>query len=178
MPTVRLASGEYVSDSRAIAARLEAAHPTPALHLGSAQLARLEAAMPGLFVALRPVYMPRVPGALLSGPSTAYWHETRPGIVGAPSLEQYAAEHPAEEAWAAAGPVLRQVTAWLAEDPSGPFFMGREVSYADFVWGAFLLFCRRLGGDVWESLLREVGDAGVHLRLLEGIEPWTKRDDH
>jgi hypothetical protein len=40
-----------------------------------------------------------------------------------------------------------------------------------------LLFVKLQGEDVWEKWLEKSGDREAHERLLEGLAPWTKRND-
>ncbi|KAK4129679.1 hypothetical protein N657DRAFT_640345 [Parathielavia appendiculata] len=178
IPTIRLPSGTYVTDSRKIAAALEEAHPSPPIHLDSPTLAKLEDLMRRIMVALQPVYIPLVPKRLLNEASLPHWHSTRPRWVGTSSIDEYERMNPASEAWDRAENFLKEVTGLLKAQADGPCFLGREVSYADFVWAGFLIFLRRMGEDVLEEGLRRSGDKEVHEALLKGLEPWTKRCDY
>lgn len=80
-------------------------------------------------------------------------------------------------AYNAAKPYLEEVTTMLKEDGSGPYFLGKEVSYADFVWAGLLIFMRRIGDDVYENVLKATGDRKVHEELLEGVKEWSARSD-
>ncbi|KAK4151060.1 hypothetical protein C8A00DRAFT_17488 [Chaetomidium leptoderma] len=179
IPTILLPSGSYIMDSRAIAEHLEAAHPsTPSLHLTSPILPRLEAIMPRLLPALAPMYLMLVPARLLSDASVAYWRVSRAEMVGMP-LEEFEKVRSPQACWDEVAPVLREVTALLKEENgsggAGPFFLGEEVSYADFVWAGFLLMCRCIGEEELEEVVKRSGDAEAHRALLKGLEPWTKR---
>ena len=93
-------------------------------------------------------------------------------------LYQLESEKGGPDSWNAAKPHLDEITAMLKEDSSGPYFLGRQVSYVDFVWGGFLIFMQRIGSDVWEALLKTVGeDADVHGKLLLGLDQWSLRND-
>ncbi|KAL1839244.1 hypothetical protein VTJ49DRAFT_1722 [Mycothermus thermophilus] len=175
IPTIRLPSGEYVMDSRVIAERIEALYPTPSARLDSAALARLYDLMPRLMAAIRPIFSVRVPKYILSEASQEYWYRTRGERVGMP-VEEFAAKNPEKECWDRADEVVKEVTGMLTEG-GGPFFLGEEVSYADFVWGGLLIFLKRQGEEeVYGELLRRSGDGEVHERFLKALEPWTKRD--
>ena len=115
-----------------------------------------------------------MPKALLNEASLPYWMETREGWFG--PLDEL--EKGRDQAYEAMAPILKEVSAMLEEDASGPFFLGKEVSYADFVWGGYLIFCQRLGEDVIEGVLERSGNAKVHKEFLEGLAPWTARGDH
>ena len=119
-----------------------------------------------------PIFIPRVPKVLLGPASVPYWMETREEWFG--PLDEL--EKGVDEGWKDMGEALKEVTEMLREDGTGPLFMGAEVSYADFVWGGYLLFCQKLGGDVIEGVLEGSGDAGVHTRFLEALAPWARED--
>ncbi|KAL2131219.1 hypothetical protein VTI74DRAFT_5396 [Chaetomium olivicolor] len=178
IPAVLLPSGKYIMDSRQIANHLESVYPNPPLHLDSPVLAKLEEIMTRLLPLLRPVYLPRVPRNILNERSRPYWMETRLKMTGGIPLDEFERANPAEGAYDAAAPLVREVTGWLKENGEGPFFLGAEVSYADFVWGGFLIFLERVGEGALEKVLERSGDAEVHRRLLSGIERWSKRADH
>ncbi|KAF7560081.1 hypothetical protein G7046_g4076 [Stylonectria norvegica] len=177
IPTVKFPDGTYVMDSRKIVNRIEESHPEPPLHLDSPVLSKLEALMPKIMGALRPVYVPWVPKRILNDASLEYWYRTRSATVGMP-LDQLEKEQGGQPAWDAAKPVLAEVEALLKQNPEGPFFLGKTVSYADFVWVGFLIFLQRIGQDVIEELYKVSGDAQLHKDILEAAAPWSKRNDH
>lgn len=176
-PTIRYTDGRYIMDSKAIAQVVEKDHPSPPLHLDSPYLQKLEDLLaPQMMPALRGNYMPFIPKRILNEASVAYWYRTREDKVGM-KLDVLEETEGGEPGFAKAEPLLRQVTGWLSEK-DGPFFMGSTVSYADFVWAAFLIFFRRIGPDKFSHLLERTGDPSLHLGLLAAVEPWSKRDDH
>ncbi|KAK4234981.1 hypothetical protein C8A03DRAFT_37196 [Achaetomium macrosporum] len=175
IPTILLPSGEYVMDSKKIALRLESLYPSPPLRLDAPALAKLEEIMAKrFFPPMRPIVLDRVPKRILNDASIPYWIRTRSEMVGMP-LEQFCAQHSHEECLAKAEPAIKEVTA-LLEENGGPFFLGKEVSYVDFVWAGNLFFWKRNGEDVFEELLKRSGNAEAHRKLLEGVAPWAKRD--
>ena len=172
-----LPDGTYIMDSRTIATKLEELHPSPSVYLDSSILSKLEQIMSQLMPTLIGIYIPLVPIRLLNEASHPYWYKTREPWVGMP-LDQLAAEKGGQKAWDAAKPYLDEVTSMLKGDDSGPYFMGQEVSYADFVWGGFLIFAQRVGTDVWEDFLKTVGeDADAHGKLLFALGKWSARSD-
>ncbi|RYP61802.1 hypothetical protein DL769_007555 [Monosporascus sp. CRB-8-3] len=177
IPTVIMPNGDYIMDSFEIADALEKAFPAPSLHLDSPYVEKLKAVMVDMRGVLIGVFMPLVPERLLSEASKPYFYETREANIGMP-LDRLARERGGDEAFKAAEPHLRKVTALLGENADGPFFMGKEVSFADFIWAGFLIFFRRVGDDVFQKLLDATGDRDLHLKLLEGVKPWSERDDH
>lgn len=132
--------------------------------------------MPELMPTLSGVYIPLVPQRLLNEASHPHWYKTREAKFGMP-LSKLAETKGGDVAYNGARPYLEQVTAMLKEDTSGPFFLGQEVSYADFVWAGFLIFFQRIGDDVFQKVLETSGDGDAHLALLVGVKKWSARND-
>ena len=84
-----------------------------------------------------------------------------------------------ESCYMAAEPTLKQLTKMLKENSDGPFFLGKDPSYADFVWLGLLNLWKTLGEEsVLGELLPWTGDPDVHLALMKAAEPWMQRVDH
>lgn len=164
-------------DSRKIATLIEEKYPEPSVRLDSAALAKLEGLMPKIMPLLKGIYMPLVPKRLLTEKSVGYWYETREKAVGM-SLDQLQKEQGGASTWAAIKPLIAEVDAMLIESPDGPFFLGKDPSYVDFVWAGFLIFFKRIGEDVFEELIKTSGNGKLHTDLLEAVAPWSKRNDH
>ena len=178
VPTVRFPDGTYVMDSRRIAEAINERYPTPAIQMESKYYTWLEKNYSALMTDLQGVYMPLIPARLLNEASVPYWHETRSENVGMP-LDQLAKERGGDVAWGLVEPLLKEVAGMLKENGDGPFFLGKEVSYADFWWAGFLLFVKEIGEDLWEELMRRSGEnAKAHEELLEAVRPWSERNDH
>ncbi|KAI1338730.1 thioredoxin-like protein [Xylariaceae sp. FL0016] len=176
VPTIMMPDDSYVMDSMVISQLLEKNHPEPSLHLDSPYTQRVRDQMVKS-QSLRGIYIPLVVKRLLNDCNHEYWHRTRSEWFGMP-LDQYEKEHGGEFAFSRSDEYLSNITALLRENEDGPFFMGKTVSYADFYWAGFLLFFERLGDDVFQRLLKGTGDGEIHLKLLEGVKPWSKRNDH
>ena len=169
-------------DSLKIAHALEERYPDPPLRMDSPYLTKLVNEKDGLMAPLRAAmfgnFVARVPEVLLNEASIPYWEETRNKRVGMP-IKEYEALHGGKAGFEAAGRGgMKEVTAMLKEHPEGPFFEGKEVGYADFVWAGFLLFLKRGGEDLYEGAVEVSGDRSVHDALLEAVRPWAERDDH
>jgi glutathione S-transferase len=176
-PTIQYTDGRYIMDSKAIAQTIDKDHPQPSLHLDSSYLTKLEEILPRLMPALSGHYIPTVPKRLLNEASVPYWYKTREAKFGM-TLDELEKSQGGETGWSKAEPMLKQVTEALKENPLGPFFAGKTVSYADFVWAGFLIFWRRIGDDKFSEVLKRTGDPAVHEALLKAVEPWSERDDH
>ncbi|RMD40240.1 hypothetical protein DV735_g4892, partial [Chaetothyriales sp. CBS 134920] len=174
IPAIKFGDGSYLMDSSAIATEIEKRYPSPSVHLDSPLLPKVEQLRDAVGQAFAGIFMPLTPERLLSEPAKAYWHKTREEWVGMP-LSQFAAERGGQRAWDALQPHLQEATALLKADQSGPFFLGTEVSYADFVWAAFLIWLQRLGQDVWDKALETAGpDAMFKKDLTAGSKTKVK----
>lgn len=124
------------------------------------------------------VYINKVPTRLLNDASLDHWYKTRVQRVGGVPLDRSEKEKGGQSAWDNAKPLVDEITNILKEKKGGPYFLGDEVSYADFVWAGFLMFLQRLGTYVWEKMMETMGtDAEMHVGLLNALEPWRLRDD-
>ncbi|KAI5467466.1 hypothetical protein BGZ63DRAFT_345739 [Mariannaea sp. PMI_226] len=175
IPTVEFPDGSYIMDSRQIVEAIEKAHPEPSVHLDSPVLHKLEALMNDVMGALAPIYIVSIPKVLLNPSAIPYWIETREKFVGM-SLQQLDEKRGGQQAWDAAKPFIQQVEALLKENQEGPFFLGKTVSYADFIWAGFILFIQRNG--FLEDLYNVCGDSQLHKDLIEATEPWHKRNNY
>ncbi|KAH7156421.1 hypothetical protein EDB81DRAFT_787014 [Dactylonectria macrodidyma] len=174
IPTVKFQDSTYLMDSRQIVNRIEESHPEPSIHLDSPTLAKLEAIMPRLMTALRPIYFLSVPRELLTERGIEHWYATRPALAGMP-LDQLEKEFGGQKAWNAGQPILHEIESLLGENQDGPLFLGKTVSYADFVWVGFLLFMQRNGGI--DELYKISGNPQLHKDILEATAKYHKRND-
>ncbi|KAI0097882.1 putative glutathione S-transferase [Nemania sp. FL0031] len=177
VPTVKMPDGTYIMDSLVIARELEKQYPSPDLQIDSPLRQKYMDELSKTFGGLRPEYILRVPNILLNEVNHDYWHRTRSEYVGMP-LEKFVEEGSGEQAFQKAAPFLQNMTAMLKENDKGVFFLGDTISYVDFCHAGFLVMFRRLGDDIFNKVLEATGDPEVHLKFLEGLEPWIKRDNY
>ncbi len=171
IPIVQLPDGQWIMDSFAIAKHLESAHPKPSLHLDSPYLERIMTLLPKAAGPLSPVFIPRVQGNLLNPPSADFFRRTREARFGK-TLEELAKG--ADEAWETSKPHIKEIAAMLGEDDSGPYFMGKEVSYADFVLVGWMKMFERIGQlDPILAVDKEAFGA-----VYEACKKSMERDDH
>ena len=179
IPTVILPDGTYVEDSLAIAHKLEELYPEPKLAgIETPAWERLARdLLPGLMGDLRPVYFSRLPERVVNKASNEYWQTTRLEFLGMGKRPDELTDADRDEAWkrVAESGKLKQVTALLNANEKGPLF-GEQIAFVDFVWGGFLVFWRTIGGAEWDKILELTGDKERHLRFLEAMEPYIKRD--
>ncbi|KAK7542558.1 uncharacterized protein J3D65DRAFT_220487 [Phyllosticta citribraziliensis] len=173
IPTVRLPDGTYIMDSQKIIVELEKLQPEPSLHIDSDVLPRVQELMPQIMGALVGVFMPRTPRVLLADVSATYFEDTRKVRFGMP-LSQLEKEKGGAPAWEAAKEPLQKMAALLNQQ-SGPFFLGNEVSYADFVLVSFLEYAKRTGQDAYDNIVAV--DKSFD-EIYKASAKWLERDDH
>jgi glutathione S-transferase len=159
-------------ESFEIAKKLEELHPQPSLHLDSPYTKRILDFLPTLVGSVRPIFMPEVPKKFLPPRSAEYFMSTRKKSVGM-SLEEYAKQAP--KAWEDAKPHVKTLSEMYREHEAGPFLMGKDVSFADFIVVGFLRMMDRLGivDRFWEM------DGGNELKAVyQACGKWLERDDH
>lgn len=171
-------------DSRVIAAEIERLYPNPALPgIEHPSYNRVISILRSIInTSFYGIFVPLVPVNILSEKSQKYWYETRTRDHG--DLAALRKEKGGKKGWENSAAGFNQATELYLEDKSGPFILGKEVCYADFVWAGFLLFLKALGeyqdeesGEnvlVWEEFLKRSGEGGkeVHEGLLKAVEPW------
>ena len=177
-PTIRLPSGTFVADSMNIASALEDVQPVPSLRLDSGYVERVQEAVLAVGKALAPIAIPRVAEICLNPESEEYFRRTRKERFGGVELVDLArSEAAGEVAWEGAEGGLRDLVGILGEHAGGPYVLGEEASYADFVLAGFWVFLKRLDkeGDLFGRVMGVDGAFGGH---WEACQPWLERDDY
>ncbi|KAI4226302.1 MAG: hypothetical protein L6R36_003293 [Xanthoria steineri] len=172
VPAVRLPDGTYIMDAKKIAASLEKTYPDPPLHLDSPQLAKVEDLFSRLLVPMRGILSPKISRNLLNPESMSYFHESRSKQLGMP-LEQAEKELGGDAQWEETKPIFREIAA-LIEENGGPFVLGGEVSYADFILVGALCLFKRVGEGVFE---RVVGMEPALGTLYKASGKWLQKVD-
>jgi glutathione S-transferase len=175
-PAAKLPDGTWIMDSRKIAEALDKLQPQPSLHMDRADIIdKTQATVLGVQQNLAANIMPRVPVFLLNPRSAEYFHETRSKRFGMPLEEFGKSEKSGETAWKNAAPHIQKLGELLREK-KGPFILGEDVSFADFVVGGLFVFLKRLDrdGDVYGRLLGMDEAFGKHFQAIEKV---FERDD-
>ena len=172
IPAITLPDGTHVMDSQTIALALEKRYPNKSVHLDSPYVDKVGKLIPGIMGTLTGVCMPLVPRTILNPRSAKYFEETRAVKFGMP-LSQLEKEKGGESAWEEAKPVIQEAGKLLKEN-DGPFFLGKEVSYADCMILGILQFAKQLGGGIFEKM---VDIEPALAQMYEASAEWLKRDD-
>ncbi|KAK3684544.1 hypothetical protein LTR37_020186 [Vermiconidia calcicola] len=177
-PTVRLMDGTMVMNSINIVSALEQRYPEPTLHLDAELHGPITEAVEGLLFVIWWDALASIPRGVLTEKSASYFAEGRAAYFGT-SLDDLAATKGGEKAWEAAavpgGPAdkLKDVLTKHRRD-QGPFALGSQVSYGDFVAVGLFECVERSHLESYERLM------GLHdtfKTLHEACRPWLARDD-
>ena len=174
LPAVQLPDGTVVMDSLAIAQKLESLHPSPSLHLDNGLHLKVGPIFGKIGAPLLPVFMPRIGRDVIVESSVPYFQEARKKAFGM-SLDEFEKMKGGEQAWQAAQPGVEDLKAFLAEhkQDDGPFVLGSQVSYVDFVIVAFMEAFRRIGEELFERL---VGNDESLRNIHKACERWLEND--
>lgn len=178
VPTLSLPAGNggtCVMDSLAIARKLEELHPEPSLRLELGLHDKAAAAVGKAAFPLFPAFLPRVSRDVLvesTVPLVNAGREKRFGMT----IDQLAAMYDEEKTWKAVEPGFGEMKALLTEHKrdDGPFILGSQVSYGDFVMVALFEGLRRIGEDLWEKV---VGWDESFKHVYEACKPYMEKDD-
>lgn len=165
-------------ESGKIAKAIEKKYPSPAVHLDSPIVYRVDGLVSKCELAMHPNLLYKFSQVVLSEKSYDYWVGIYTEKFGMP-LDEYERQLGGEESWVAALPYLTELTSLLKErQAEGPFFLGKDISYADFIWAGALIFVKRVDENVFQETLDRTGARDVHERFFDACAPWMKRDSY
>lgn len=143
-------------ESAAIASALESRYPEPSLHLETGLHEKFEAAFGKIGGPLVPVIMPRIARDKLAESSVPWFQEARAKRFGM-SLEELERTKGGEQAWQAAEPGFEDLRRFLTDHKrdEGPFVLGSQVSYVDFMIVSMMEAFRRIGNDLYEKFVSQ-----------------------
>ncbi|KAM0466817.1 hypothetical protein ACHAPV_000326 [Trichoderma viride] len=178
VPIVQFPDGTYLMESGKIAKSIERKHPSPAVHLDSPIVHRVDGLVDKCMPPMHPNLLYKFSQDVLSEKSFDYWVGIYTKKLGMP-LDEYERQLGGEKSWVAALPYLIELTSLLKErQAEGPFFLGKDVSYADIIWAGALIFVKRVDENVFQELLDRTGARDVHERFFDACAPWMKRDSY
>ncbi|KAF2216039.1 hypothetical protein CERZMDRAFT_34473 [Cercospora zeae-maydis SCOH1-5] len=177
-PTVRFPDGTVIMDSEKIIPKIEELYPSPSLHLDRTDIIDAEKAAVGkIFPPLMSWFFPKVASRILVEEDLPWFEDDRGRRFGMSmnDLEQSKSE---EDCFAEAQPgfeMLEKVLTDFKKD-DGPFVMGKEICYADFLLVGLVRNMEMLGErerDLFVGRvkgLKELYEAGRKYALIEGVE--------
>lgn len=159
-----------MQDSLAIARELEKRYPSPSLHLDTPQQAAMEALWSKMITSILPALTPNVVANVMTERSVPYFVETREKAFNIKISDWEKID--ADTAWAEVAPVLTGFGDVLREK-GGPFALGAEPSFADFIVVAVMQFLKAIGNGTFD---RFVGADEALGRLYEASKQWADKD--
>ncbi|KAF2120809.1 glutathione S-transferas-like protein [Lophiotrema nucula] len=171
-PAIRFEDGAYAMDSWIIAQELEKRYPSPSLHLDDPVVEEVRSSIKSVDNPIRGAIIPRVARYLLPDRSREYFERTRAVRLGIP-LSQFEKEKGGEQIWEDVK-VPAQKFAEVLKRNGGPFFLGEEVSYADFIFVSFLHFLKMANADAFERFLAL---DPAFPAVYEACKPWLAKND-
>lgn len=176
-PAIRLPDGEIVMNSANIAPVLERLYPERSLHLDAEMHGPMTEAVEGLAGIIWWDTLALIP-SLLPERSAEYFEETRKVTFGI-SLKEMADAKGGDQAWKTAaqpGGAAEKLGEMLTkyQKDKGPFVLGSEPSYADFVAASLFECVERCYVEDYRKLMAL--DARFET-LHEACRPWLVKDD-
>lgn len=168
VPTVKFTCGNVVTDSATIAVELESRFPSLSLHFDQELEPKADEAAHITAMALFAVYLPRISRNLITTSSIPTFQRTREERSGMTLFEMESSKG-GEKAWQAAEPGLAATKAILEEHKKddGPFILGSQVCYADFIIAANFLAAKRAGDDMFDRIIGWDSSFSSHYRACE-----------
>ena len=177
-PTVKLPDGTFVMDSINIAKKLESMYPSPSLRLDTHLHEPVTEAVGICAFGLWPDGSLSTFRNVLSDRSALWFAEDRKKRVGM-FLEELSTQKGGEAAWKAlespGGPfdMLKDVLTRHRKD-SGPFVLGSEVSYGDFVAASLFEGIARTDAKIYDRMM---GHDKSFQMLHKACSAWLERDN-
>ena len=161
-------------DSAKIAIKLEEIKPHPSLHLDPVLEEEAQRVQGEAFMALVPTVLPRY--REVAAPIDHEWFEADRTRRFGMSPAEMGRQRGGQVALDAAAPLLDALEALLEKykKDEGPFLLGSQVCYADFIIVATMQMFRRIGEDAFEMFVG--GREGLR-KLHQACEPWLQRLD-
>jgi glutathione S-transferase len=141
-------------ESLNIVRKLEQMYPNPSLHLDTGVHEDIQKATAGVIGPLRTVILPAAPRNILREPSASWFSEDREQRFGK-SLDQLEVEQGGEKAWKAAESGLETLKTELTahKRDEGPFVLGKDVSYGDFLIAGLFDWFQKADTGLYERLV-------------------------
>ena len=176
-PTIQLPDGTFVAESNNCAEALESLYPEPKLHLDANLHRTIMEKVDQSTGNIMPLIMPALLHDCLPERSSKFFDEDREKRWGIKPLDLAALK--GEELWQAGeapGGSFEQLKDELHKHKKddGPFVLGSQVSYGDFVIASLFEAVERVETSAYDRLM---GYDESFKRLHEACRPWFQRDD-
>lgn len=176
LPVIQLPDKTFISDSANIVVALESRYPESTLHLGKVSYEEAQGLVFKCALPLFPEYMPCIRNTLITEHSKPYWTRSRETLFGM-TIDDFQRTKGGESAWQAAEPGFQALMKFLTEHKldNGPFILGSQPSYADFILVAFLESSRRTSKEIFNRIV----DFDPSIKeLYNASRKWLERSSH
>ncbi|KAL0572296.1 hypothetical protein V5O48_009662 [Marasmius crinis-equi] len=167
VPTVQMLDGSYIMGSAAIAQKLEELYPEPSLHLDADIHEKVESAHLQMMFPNMPYFMPKIRKRILGEGSAAWFKADREKRSGMPEEQWETDDRVGEEGLAE---MVELLTKYKRDE--GPFILGSEPSYGDFIIAAMIDMFRCIGEEAYEKL---VGYDTSLRKVYEACGAWLEK---
>ncbi|SMR49307.1 unnamed protein product [Zymoseptoria tritici ST99CH_3D1] len=174
VPAIKQTDGTGVMDSAVIAPVLEKHVPQPTLHLENNLHNQLGPLVGRSLGPLMPVIYAQIGRAIILESYAEEWKKGKEAAFGC-TMEEYEERDGGEKAWKAAEPGFKAMGDFMQKNKKddGPFVMGSQVCYADFVLAALVECVSKLGGGLYERIVA----LEPQLKMLhDACKPWLEDD--
>lgn len=153
LPAMRLPDGKYIQDSANIIVELEKQCPEPSLHLENGLHAQAGKLLGGIAFPLLKILYPTIARNIVMDKYVDWWVEKKETMLGM-TMQEFEASG-GENAWKAAEPGFAALKEFLASNKKdeGPFLLGSQVCYGDFIIVSMLESMRQIGDGVFERVV-------------------------
>lgn len=153
LPAMRLPDGTYIQDSANIAPKLEEQCPEPSLHLENGLHVEAGKLLGGIAFPLLKVLYPTIARNIILPHYVDTWVAGKEKMLGM-SMQEFEASG-GENAWKAAEPGFAALRTFLASNKKdqGPFILGSQVCYGDFILASMLESLRVIGDGLFERVV-------------------------
>ncbi|KAJ5217235.1 glutathione s-transferase [Penicillium chermesinum] len=171
VPTIQLSDGSALTESSLIAAKLEEIQPSPSLHLDAALQAEADKVVRMACFPLYARYMPLVAREIIDESTLPAFEKTREARFGM-TLQEMEAKA-GDGIWDAAEPGFVAAGKLLSEHKvdEGPFILGSQVCYADFILVAMFEAFKRADQGMFE---RAIGRNAAFQALYDACQEWVQ----
>lgn len=175
LPSIRLADGKLAMDSALIAPLLEERYPSPSLHLENKLHEQAGALLGQVAFPLLGVLYPKIMRNVILPESVPVFRAKREKQFGC-TVEEFEAAKGGETAWKGAEPGFAALTKFLKENKKdeGPFLMGSQVCYGDFILASMAEAAKRIEKEFYDRMMSNVD--GMR-ELHEACGKWFEKDD-
>jgi glutathione S-transferase len=174
LPAVKLTDSSYVMDSALIAPVLEEQVPEPSLHLENDLHNKVGPLIGRSLGPIMPIVYAQIGRNIIPESYQEEWIKGKEAQFGC-TMTEFEERAGGEKAWGAAEQGLKALGEFMKanKQDDGPFILGSQVCYADFILAALVESTIKIGGGLHERI---VATEPQLKDLHEACRPWLEND--